>query len=67
MFGTKLREWRKEAGIKREQLAVLADVGVKTIEFWELGKSEPRVSQVLAWEERWPGCLQALGIVGSDG
>lgn len=47
-LGQKIREARREAGFSNaESLAVPLEVGVRTVQRWEQGKSEPSVRQVL--------------------
>jgi len=45
-LGTRIRQARVEAGISREQLAVLLGVSLPSIQRWETGRNEPTFRRV---------------------
>lgn len=60
--GKALREWRTSHDLRPEAVAVVAGVSAQTVFRWEQGDGEPKVSQVLALEKRWPGLSKLLGL-----
>lgn len=58
--GTAIRAWRASDSL--EQVAVIAKVCRATIENWEAGRSEPRVTQAFRCEQWRPGFLRAVGL-----
>lgn len=46
-FGRKIRDYREESDLTREQLAELCDLTDKCITKIELGRSDPKLSTVL--------------------
>lgn len=60
-----LKAWRDRNALKREQIAIAANVTTRTVENWERGVGEPGIEQLLALEKLKPGLLKALGLRGS--
>jgi DNA-binding transcriptional regulator YiaG len=60
LTGRILRQWREGCEMTREQLAPLIGRSVSTIQRWERGIAEPRVSDLRTMEERRPGIIEAL-------
>lgn len=54
-FGTKVREAREARGWSQDKLARELDLHHNTVAAWELGKSEPRLTQFMKVAEvfRW--------------
>jgi len=46
MIGHRIREARQEAGLSQYRLGIAVDVTPPTIASWELGRAEPRASDL---------------------
>lgn len=56
-IGHRIKEARLAASVGREKLAAKVDVTASTILRWEVGESEPRISDVMRLAD-------ALGVTG---
>lgn len=55
MKGQKIREWREEKGLSRDQLADLCSVSYATVANWELDRNAPRGAALKTLRELMEG------------
>ena len=60
--GKALRKWRLAQGLRPETVAAVLEVSTQTLFRWEQGEGEPKASQLLILEKRWPGLSKLLGL-----
>lgn len=59
--GEIIKEWRLQAGLRREEVASACKVALSTVLNWEHGRPPgPRLKDVQAMEELRPGLLKFL-------
>lgn len=47
MYSTRIKELRKEKGLSQKELAEILKVDFRTISFWETGRYEPNINQII--------------------
>ena len=47
MYGTRIRELRKEHNMTQQELAKKIGVDFRTVSFWETERFEPNISQII--------------------
>ncbi|MBD5091844.1 MAG: helix-turn-helix transcriptional regulator [Clostridiales bacterium] len=47
MYGTRIRDLRKEHGYTQKQLAEILQVDFRTVSFWETERFEPNIEQLI--------------------
>lgn len=45
-LGTQIRQARVDAGLRREDMAVRLNVGLRTVQRWETGESDPSIRRL---------------------
>ena len=58
-FGERLKKLRQKVGLSQEQLALVTNVSIKTIQRWEWGERQPRIEDIKA-------LAKALGVTEND-
>ncbi len=58
----RLDKWRRSQGLKLSQIAGPLGISEKTVDNWTLGRGEPKATQLIDLEKKFPGFLKALGL-----